>query len=68
MNIFIVGPMGSGKSTVGKIIASELFLTFLDTDDEIEKGTGVTHPGLPGYRACETLSSFDLISYVFLWG
>ena len=42
MNIFIVGPMGSGKSTVGKIIASELFLTFLDTDDEIEKNTGVT--------------------------
>ena len=42
MNIFIVGPMGSGKSTVGKIIANELFLSFLDTDDEIEKGTGVT--------------------------
>ena len=34
--------MGSGKSTVGKIIANELFLSFLDTDDEIEKGTGVT--------------------------
>ena len=42
MNIFIVGPMGSGKSTVGKIIANELFLSFLDTDDEIEKSTGVT--------------------------
>jgi ABC-type oligopeptide transport system ATPase subunit len=34
MNIFIVGPMGSGKSTVGKIIANELFLSFLDTDDD----------------------------------
>ena len=36
MNIFIVGPMGSGKSTVGKIISDELFLNFFDTDDEIE--------------------------------
>jgi len=37
MNIFIVGPMGSGKSTVGKIISSELFLNFFDTDEEIEE-------------------------------
>ena len=42
MNIFIVGPMGSGKSTVGKIISSELFLTFFDTDDEIETRTGAS--------------------------
>ena len=42
MNIFIVGPMGSGKSTVGKIISDELFLTFLDTDEEIETRTGAS--------------------------
>ena len=30
MNIFIVGPMGSGKTTVGKIVAGELFLDFHD--------------------------------------
>ena len=42
MNIFIVGPMGSGKSTVGKIIADELFLSFLDTDEEIETRTGAS--------------------------
>ena len=42
MNIFIVGPMGSGKSTVGKIISDELFLDFFDTDDEIEKRTGAS--------------------------
>ena len=42
MNIFIVGPMGSGKSTVGKIIASELFLNFFDTDEEIETRTGAS--------------------------
>ena len=42
MNIFIVGPMGSGKSTVGKIISNELFLNFFDTDDEIESRTGAS--------------------------
>ena len=42
MNIFIVGPMGSGKSTVGKIISDELFLNFFDTDDEIESRTGAS--------------------------
>ena len=39
MNIFIVGPMGSVKSTVGNIISSELFLNFFDTDEEIETRT-----------------------------
>ncbi len=42
MNIFIVGPMGSGKSTVGKIISDELFLDFYDTDEEIEGRTGAS--------------------------
>jgi shikimate kinase len=42
VNIFIVGPMGSGKSTVGKIISSELFLNFFDTDEEIETRTGAS--------------------------
>ena len=42
MNIFVVGPMGSGKSTVGKIISDELFLSFLDTDEEIETRTGAS--------------------------
>ena len=42
MNIFIVGPMGSGKTTVGKIVAGELFLDFHDTDAKIEEATGVT--------------------------
>ena len=42
MNIFIVGPMGSGKSTVGKIISDELFMNFFDTDDEIETRTGAS--------------------------
>ena len=58
--------MGSGKSTVGKIIANELFLSFLDTDDEIEKGTGVTIDwifdleGEDGFRKRESAVLNDL--------
>ena len=32
-----IGPMGSGKSTIGKAVAKSLKLTFRDTDTEIEK-------------------------------
>ena len=38
--VFIVGPMGVGKTTVGKLLASELGLRFLDSDREIERRTG----------------------------
>ncbi len=40
-NIVLVGPMGSGKSAVGKQLARELDLDFVDSDAEIEKRTGV---------------------------
>ena len=39
-NVFIVGPMGAGKTTVGKLLADELGLEFLDSDKEIEDRTG----------------------------
>lgn len=39
-NVFLIGPMGAGKTTVGKILADELGLEFLDTDKEIEDRTG----------------------------
>ena len=60
MNIFIVGPMGSGKTTVGKILANELFLNFYDTDTKIEEKTGVSIDwifdieGEEGFRKRET--------------
>ena len=38
-NIFIVGAMGSGKSTIGKLLAKKLQRKFLDTDHEIEVNT-----------------------------
>lgn len=40
-NIVLVGPMGSGKSAVGKQLARDLELDFVDSDAEIEKRTGV---------------------------
>ena len=39
-NIFLIGMMGSWKSTVGKKLSNELDLEFIDTDDEIEDATG----------------------------
>jgi shikimate kinase len=39
-NVFLIGPMGAGKTTVGKLLADELGLEFLDTDREIEERTG----------------------------
>ena len=40
MRIFIVGPVASGKSTLGKKLAQTLEIDFLDTDNEIEKRAG----------------------------
>ncbi|MGB3725072.1 MAG: shikimate kinase AroK [Glaciecola sp.] len=39
-NVFLVGPMGAGKSTIGRHLADELHLEFFDSDQEIERRTG----------------------------
>ena len=39
-NVFLVGPMGAGKSTIGRLLAERLGLKFYDTDREIERRTG----------------------------
>ncbi len=41
-NIILVGMMGSGKTTVGRLLAKQLAKTFIDSDEEILKRTGVT--------------------------
>ena len=41
-NIFLVGLMGSGKTTVGRLLAKRLGLKFVDSDHEIESRTGAT--------------------------
>ncbi|MGQ9616181.1 MAG: shikimate kinase [Spirochaetota bacterium] len=40
--IFITGFMASGKSTIGKLLASRLGIPFIDTDEIIEKNAGMT--------------------------
>ena len=58
-NIFLVGPMGAGKTTVGKSLAKTLDKFFYDSDQEIERQTGVTIPwifdleGEAGFRVRE---------------
>jgi len=39
-NLFLVGPMAVGKTTVGRLLARELNLEFVDSDQEIEKKAG----------------------------
>jgi shikimate kinase len=40
-NVYLIGPMGSGKTAVGRRLATLLGKEFLDSDAEIEKRTGV---------------------------
>ncbi len=43
-NIFLVGLMGSGKTTIGRSLAKKLNLRFVDADQEIEARTGASIP------------------------
>jgi len=58
-NLFLVGPMGAGKSAVGRQLARLMRMDFVDSDDEIEHRTGVDIPfifekeGEEGFRKRE---------------
>ena len=58
-NVFLIGPMGAGKSAVGRQLARLLHMSFVDSDDEIEARTGVDIPfifekeGEAGFRKRE---------------
>ncbi|MBI4194506.1 MAG: shikimate kinase [Betaproteobacteria bacterium] len=66
-NIFLVGLMGAGKTSVGRALARRLHKTFYDTDQEIERATGVKIPvifeieGESGFRARESKILSELV-------
>ena len=59
-NVFLIGPMGAGKSTIGRHLATLLQKEFQDSDHEIEARTGATISlifeieGEAGFRRRET--------------
>lgn len=66
--IYLVGPMGAGKSTVGKVLAQRLGMPFIDSDTEIEQRTGADIPwifeieGEAGFRRREADVIADLVT------
>jgi len=64
--VFLIGPMGVGKTTIGKVLADQLKLEFLDSDREIEASTGADIPwifdveGESGFRLRESRMIADL--------
>ena len=58
--VLLIGMMGAGKSTTGRLLADRLGWPYLDSDDEIERQTGRTVPqiwkedGEPAFRAEES--------------
>jgi shikimate kinase len=67
-NLFLVGPMGAGKTTVGRHLADLLGRAFIDSDHEIERRTGATIPwifekeGEVGFRLREEAVIAELTS------
>ena len=65
-SIFLTGPMGAGKSTIGRQLSKQLGLPFHDSDHEIETRTGVDIPlifeleGEAGFRKRECVAIDDL--------
>ncbi|WP_439886527.1 shikimate kinase AroK [Pseudomonas sp. MBLB4123] len=68
-NLILVGPMGAGKSTIGRLLAKELRLPFKDSDKEIEQRTGADIPwifdveGEQGFREREQAVIAELCEF-----
>ena len=67
-NIIFVGPMGAGKTTIGRQIAKAMGRDFYDSDKEIEQRTGATIPLIfelekeEGFRVRESAMIKELLS------
>mgnify|MGYP003307724951 CR=1 FL=1 len=68
-NILLIGPMGSGKTSVAKLLANNLDKKFLDTDEEVMKKTGVDiayifdMEGEEGFRKRECLALKECLNH-----
>ena len=69
MNIILMGYRGCGKSSLGKLIAEQLWKDFVDLDDEIVKrfdGMSIadifSKHGEPAFRETETAAAIDLLA------
>ncbi|AEE96327.1 shikimate kinase [Mahella australiensis] len=70
-NIYLTGFMGTGKTTVGRLLAKELNMNFVDTDEFIEQGMGMTVPsifGIYGEAFFRQLEHNALISIAYRQG
>lgn len=73
-SVFLIGPMGSGKTAVGRYLARALNLPFYDSDAEIERRTGVDIPfifekeGEAGFRQreCEAIEALTALEGIVL--
>lgn len=67
-NVILVGPMGAGKSTIGRQLSAKLGRQFFDTDHVIEERTGADIPwifdveGEEGFRDRETNVLSDIVA------
>ena len=70
--VFLYGPPGSGKSTVGRLLAERLALPFVDLDQRIEKRAGMSIPdifakeGESGFRQLEQVELKEVLNLE--WG
>ncbi|HJL80812.1 MAG TPA: shikimate kinase, partial [Gammaproteobacteria bacterium] len=67
-SIILIGPMGSGKTSTGRILAKEMGYVFADTDEEVVERTGVSIAyifdveGESGFRQREHQALMKLLS------
>jgi len=67
-NVYLIGPMGSGKTTIGQRLAKKLSLEFLDNDHQLQEQTGASVnlifdlEGEEGFRKRETAMLKKLVA------
>jgi shikimate kinase len=69
-NVYLIGLMGAGKTTIGKALAKRLGYRFVDSDHEIEARTGVSLPtifeieGEDGFQNRQNLEASGFVIYL----